>query len=95
MIFGQMDGQKAPMEEVLKATEHYVLGVAYYYKFSGISSNTYVTAVDRIYRRLEQCDKSINAAIKNIYLKEWIEKYKIPTGWVQPLFDEIFKMLGI
>ena len=95
MIFDQMDGQIAPMEDVLKATEHYALGVAYYYRFSGISSNTYISAVDRIYRRLEQCDRSVNAAIKNVYLKEWIEKYKIPAEWVQPLFDEIFEMLGV
>lgn len=95
MIFDQMDGQIALMEDVLKATEHYVLGVAYYYRFSGISSNTYISAVDRIYRRLEQCDRSVNAAIKNVYLKEWIEKYKIPAEWVQPLFDEIFEMLGV
>jgi tetratricopeptide (TPR) repeat protein len=95
MIFDQMKGQTAPMEEALRATEHYVLGVAYYYRFSGISSNTYVSAVDRIYRRLEQCDRSVNVAIKNIHLKEWIAKYRIPAAWVQPLFDEIFEMLGI
>jgi tetratricopeptide (TPR) repeat protein len=95
MIFDQMKGQTASMEQVLKATEHYVLGVAYYYRFSGIYSNTYISAIDRISRRLERCDKSINAAIKNIHLKQWIEKYKIPAEWVQPVFDKIFKMLGI
>jgi len=95
MIFDQMDGQKASMEEVLRATEHYVLGIAYYYRFSGIYFNTYVSAVDRISRRLERCDKSVNTAIKKIHLKQWIEKYKIPAEWVQPLFDKIFKTLGI
>jgi len=95
MIFDQMDGQTAHMEDVLKATEYYVLGVAYYYRFSTVSSNTYVTTVDRIYRRLERCDKPVNAAIKNVYLKEWLTKYKIPAEWVQPLFDEVFEMLGI
>ena len=95
MIFDQMDAQTAAMEDVLRATEHYALGVAYYYRFSGISPNTYVSAVDRIYRRLERCDQDVNVAIKNIYLKEWIEKYRIPAAWIQPLFDEIFTMLGI
>jgi tetratricopeptide (TPR) repeat protein len=95
ITFDQMKEQTKPMEEILRATEHYVLGIAYYYRFSGISSNTYNSAVDRIYRRLEQCDRSVNIAIKDNHLKEWLEKYKIPAEWVQPLFNEIFSMLGI
>jgi hypothetical protein len=95
MIFGQINEHTKPIEDVLRGTERYMLGVAYFYRFSGISSNTYISAVDRIYKRLEQCDRSVNTAIQNVHLKEWIEKYKIPAEWVQPLFDEIFDMLGI
>ena len=82
------------METTLAAMEHYVLAVAYYYRYSSISSNTYVMATDRIYRRLSQCDNGIIEEIDKKYLPEWIRKYNIPSEWVTPLFSEIFVMLG-
>jgi len=95
MIFDQMNGHETSVKGVLEATEHYVLGIAYYYRFSTVSSNTYVAAVDRIYRRLSRCDKTLVAEIKNVHLKKWIRKYKIPAEWVRPLFDEVFEMMSI
>ena len=84
-----------PKEIVLEAIEHYVLAVAYYYRYSGISPNTYVMTTDRIYRRLSQCDSDVIAEIKKNHFPAWIKKYKIPSEWVTPLFNEIFEMLGV
>jgi tetratricopeptide (TPR) repeat protein len=95
MIFDQLDMHKRSVDGILQSTEHYVLGIAYYYRFSAVSSNTYVTAVDRIYRRLNQCDRTVLTNLKNVHLNEWIKKYAIPAEWVKPLFDEVFEMLGI
>lgn len=94
MIFESVDGQSIPTQEVLKAIEHYVLGIAYYHRFSP-SSNTHVRTADRIYRRLRRCDKPVLAEIQSVHLEEWITKYKIPPAWVQPLFDQVFEMLRI
>jgi tetratricopeptide (TPR) repeat protein len=94
MIFESIDGQSTPTEQVLKAIEHYVLGIAYYHRFSP-SSNTHVRTADRIYKRLRRCDKLVLAEIQNVHLKEWITKYQIPLAWVEPLFDQVFEMLRI
>jgi tetratricopeptide (TPR) repeat protein len=79
---------------ILSAMEHYVLAVAYYYRYSSISSNTYVMTTDRIYRRLSQCDSDLIGKIKKEYLPELFSKYNIPLEGVKPLFDAIFEMLG-
>ena len=82
-------------ESVLTAIEHYVLAVAYYYRYSSVSSNTYVMATDRIYRRLSQCDSDMIEEIKKEHFPELVKKYNIPSEGVKPLFNEIFEMLGV
>jgi tetratricopeptide (TPR) repeat protein len=84
-----------PKETILDSMEHYMLAVAYYYRFSSVSPNAYIMTTNRIYKRLSQCDTGLVHQIKKIYLAQWIKKYHIPTVWVTPLFDEIFEMLGI
>jgi tetratricopeptide (TPR) repeat protein len=80
---------------VVDAMEHYVLAVAYYFRYSGISSNTYVMTTERIYKRLHDINRDIISEIKQTHLPSWIKKYNIPTEWVTPLFIDIFEMLGV
>jgi tetratricopeptide (TPR) repeat protein len=81
-------------EMVEDAIEHYVLGVAYYSRYSNVSSNTYVMATERIYKRLHDIERDVVSDIKYNQLPQWIERYKIPAESVTPLFNDIFEMLG-
>jgi tetratricopeptide (TPR) repeat protein len=87
--------QDLTREIILDSMEHYLLAVAYHYRFSSVSPNAYIMTTNRIYKRLCQCDIGIIQQIKKTYLAQWIKKYHIPKVWVTPLFDEIFEMLGI
>ena len=80
---------------VIAAMEHYVLGVAYYSRYSNVSSNTYVMATERIYKRLHDIERDFNSNLKHRYLPLWIKNYNIPPEWVTPLFNDIFDMLGV
>ena len=75
--------------------EHYVLAVAYYSRYSNVSSNTYVMTTERIYKRLHDIKRDVIAEIKQNDLPNWIKKYAIPAKWVSPLFNDIFEMLGV
>jgi len=84
-----------PKELVEEAMEHYVLAVAYYSRYSNVSSNTYVMTTERIYKRLHDIKRDVIAEIKQNDLPNWIKKYAIPAKWVSPLFNDIFEMLGV
>ena len=84
-----------PKEMVEEAMEHYVLAVAYYSRYSNVSSNTYVMTIERIYKRLHDIKRDVISEIKQNDLPIWIKKYNIPAEWVTPLFNDIFEMLGV
>ena len=93
IVFDQAAG---PSKDVVaEAMEHYVLAVAYYYRYSSVSSNTYVMTTERIYKRLSDIKRGVVSEIKQTYLPNWIKKYNIPTEWVTSLFNDIFEMLGV
>ncbi len=97
IVFDQTQGNEAvPLAGmVAQAMEHYALGVAYYARYSNVSSNTYVMATDRIYKRLHDVERDVISEIKNNHLPLWIKKYNIPSESVTPLFKDIFEMLGV
>ena len=80
---------------VAEAMEHYVLAVAYYSRYSNVSSNTYVMTTERIYKRLYDIKRDIISEIKQNDIPNWIKKYNIPAEWVTPLFNDVFEMLGV
>ena len=84
-----------PKEMVEEAMEHYVLAVAYYSRYSNVSSNTYVMTTERIYKRLHDIRRDVISEIKQNDLPIWIKKYNIPAEWVTPHFNDIFEMLGV
>ncbi len=94
IIFDRQIKTGINLQSTLNAVEHYLLGIAYYYRYSSVSSNTYNAATERIYKRLSRCDRSIITAIRKQHLDELIHKYCIPAEWAEPLFSEIFVMLG-
>jgi hypothetical protein len=88
-------GEHVVQQVVEDMMEHYLLAVAYYYRFSGISPNTFITTTDRIYKRLSECKKDDVASIKLVSIPKWIEEYKIPKEWVSSLFELVFEMLNV
>jgi len=91
----QSNDATASRKAILEAMEHYAIAIAYYYQYSGVSSNTYVMATDRIYHRLRICDRDLITEIKDIYIPKWINKHRLPTDAVKSLFNAIFDMLGV
>lgn len=97
IVFDQVQaGQSSPAQEIVfAAMEHYALGVAYYARYSNVSSNTYIMATERIYKRLHDIERDVVSDIKHNQLPLWIQKYNIPAESVAPLFNDIFEMLGV
>jgi tetratricopeptide (TPR) repeat protein len=88
--------RSVPSRDVVAAAmEHYTLAVAYYSRYSNVSSNTYIMATERIYKRLHDIEKDVVSEIKHKYLPLWIEKYNIPPESVNLLFKDVFEMLGV
>ncbi|RIK49110.1 MAG: hypothetical protein DCC59_14615, partial [Chloroflexi bacterium] len=77
-----------------EALEHYLLSVAYYYRYSSISANTYIKATERIYNRFSRYDRETTLKLAK-HVDKLIQKYRIPPEWVKPLFDQLFVMLGV
>lgn len=94
IIFDQQMKSQINLQTSLEALEHYLLSVAYYYRYSTVSSNTYVKATERIYKRLSRCDKDMLEKLEQ-HVDKLIIKYRIPAEWAKPLFNQIFVMLGV
>ncbi len=94
IIFDRQPKLKMSVKVSLEALEHYLLSIAYYYRYSSVSSNTYIRATERIYKRLRQCDKDTQEKMEQ-HVDKLIKKYHIPPEWAKPLFNQVFIMLGI
>ncbi|MBV6394253.1 MAG: hypothetical protein KPEEDBHJ_03506 [Anaerolineales bacterium] len=95
IIFDRMMSAKTmDIKRAQEALEHYLLSVAYYYRYSSISANTYIKATERIYNRFSRCDRETTLKLAK-YVDKLIQKYRIPPEWVKPLFDQLFVMLGV
>ena len=94
ITFDRQAKSKIELKASLDALEHYLLSVAYYYRYSAVSSNTYIKANERIYKRFSQCDKTIREKLAK-HVDKLITRYHIPPEWAKPLFNQVFIMLGI
>ncbi|MCK6567692.1 MAG: hypothetical protein L6Q45_08370 [Anaerolineales bacterium] len=95
IIFDRMMSAKTmDIKRAQEALEHYLLSVAYYYRYSSISANTYIKATERIYNRFSRYDRETTLKLAK-HVDKLIQKYRIPPEWVKPLFDQLFVMLGV
>jgi tetratricopeptide (TPR) repeat protein len=94
IVFDRQVKSQIDLKTALDALEHYLLSVAYYYRYSSVSSNTYIRATERIYKRFSQCDRNMRPRLAK-HVDKLIAKYRIPPEWAKPLFNQVFVMLGV